>query len=75
MLGGTLVTLSGSCFEATDTVECVFGEISTPGLYLNRYNVMCISPALTAIGNVELRLKVNNSIIERSGYFYSGTLK
>ena len=71
MLGGTLVTLSGPCFEATDTLECVFGEISTPGLYLNRDNVMCISPAMNAIGNVELRLKINNSIIERSGNFYS----
>ena len=72
MLGGTLVTLSGPCFEATDTVECFFGEISTPGLYLNRDNVMCISPAMNAIGNVELQLKINNFLIERSGYFYYG---
>jgi hypothetical protein len=69
MLGGTLVTVSGPCFEATDSVECIFGGISTPAVYVNRESVACVSPAMNVIGNVEVVLQVNG--IQRSAFFYS----
>ena len=61
MLGGTLVSLNGPCFEETDTVECVFAGTPTPGVYVSRDSVACITPAVSAIGNVEVLLRIRES--------------
>ena len=61
MLGGTLVSLNGPCFEETDTVECVFAGTPTPGVYVSRDSVACITPAMNAIGNVEVLLRIRVS--------------
>ena len=73
MLGGTLVTLRGPCFEQEDIVQCIFDGTSTPGVYVDRESIMCVSPAMSAIGNVQVTLRVTrgNEIILRSASFYS----
>ena len=77
MLGGTLVRVSGRCFESTDVVTCEFGDIITPGAFIDQDSIACISPAMNAIGRVEVTLRVTNSIgaFERSSFFYSGKIK
>ena len=74
MLGGTLVTLRGPCFEESDVVKCIFDEISTPGVYVSRESVMCVSPAMNAIGKIDVTLQVTrgSNILSRSAFFYSG---
>ena len=74
-LGGTFVTVSGPCFEPTDTVECSFGAVATPGHYMNRESVACVSPAMNAIGRVEMTLVVTSAngdiTFQKSALFYS----
>ena len=74
MLGGTLVTLRGPCIEESDVIECIFDGISTPGVYVNRESVMCVSPAMNAIGKIDVTLQVTrgSNILSRSAFFYSG---
>ena len=77
MLGGTLVTVSGPCFEPTDVVTCEFGDITTPGAFINQDSIACISPAMNAIGRVEVTLRItrpNAATLERSSFFHSGTV-
>ena len=76
MLGGALVRVSGLCFEPTDIVTCEFGDIITPGAFINQNSIACISPAMNAIGRVEVTLRItrsNAATLERSSFFHSGT--
>ena len=79
MLGGTLVTLSGPCFDETDSIECVFAGTTTPGVYVSRDSVACITPAMNAIGNVEVSLIIKPTPNRPNGFqgstsFYSSEL-
>ena len=75
MLGGTLVRVSGPCFEPSDDVTCLFGDISTPGVFIDQESVACISPAMSAIGRVEVMLEILRSnqvfTFRRNSFFYS----
>ena len=77
MLGGTLVTLRGPCFEQQDIVECIFDGTSSPGVYVNRDSVVCVSPSMSAIGKVDVTLRITrgSEIITRRAFFYSGIYK
>lgn len=57
-LGGTLVTVNGPCFEESYSVECSFAGVTTPGIYRDRESVVCVSPAMNAIGRVEVTVTV-----------------
>ena len=80
MLGGTLVTLSGPCVDETDSIECVFAGTTTQGVYVSRNSVACITPAMNAIGYVEVSLIIKPTPNRPNGFkgstsFYSSELK
>lgn len=58
MLGGTAVRVSGPCLEETDLINCTFGGISTPGLYISNMEALCVSPQLAVPGAVTFQLTV-----------------
>ena len=73
-LGGTPVIVFGPCFEQSDSVECSFGGISTPGIFVSRERFMCISPAMDTLGRVEVTIEVkrNGTLrFQRNVPFYS----
>ena len=75
-LGGTPVMVFGPCFEPSDTVECTFGAISTPGIFVSRERFMCVSPAMDVHGRVEVTVEVKDSdgnvTFQGTALFYSG---
>ena len=57
-LGGTPVVVTGPCFQPNGTTECSFGGISTPGIFVSCKSAICISPAMDALGRVEVTVEV-----------------
>ena len=57
----------GPCFEPSDVVICSFGDISTPGIYFNRDSVICISPAMSAFGRIEVTVEIRSDTITFQG--------
>ena len=58
VLGGTPVQLSGPCFEENDNITCRFGDVAVKGTRLDRNRVLCVSPELSVIGRIALKLLV-----------------
>ena len=58
VLGGTVVRVSGPCLEETDLINCTFGGIVTPGLYISNMEALCVSPQLAIPGAVAFQLTV-----------------
>ena len=57
-LGGTPVVVTGPSFQPYGTTECSFGGISTPGIFVSHKSAICISPAMDALGSVEVTVEV-----------------
>ena len=77
VLGGTPVQLSGPCFEENDNITCYFGDTAVKGTRLNKDRVLCVSPELTIIGRIALKLKVirvNELIFDGQVTFHSSML-
>ena len=71
--------MSGPCFEQSDSVECIFAGVTTPGVFVSRETVACISPAMEAIGNVDVMLVIRRSpggdiLFQGTTSFYSSKL-
>ena len=62
VLGGTLVEISGPCFNATsDAIVCRFnGSILADGNVVNRYLASCVTPHLENIGRMSLELSLDD---------------
>ena len=75
-LGGTSVMVFGPCFQPNDSVNCSFGGISTPGIFVSRERVMCVSPAMNVHGRVEVTVEVRKEngdvTFQGKSLFYSG---
>ena len=66
-LGGTAIRILGPCFEPSDTVECSFGGISTPGIFVSQEDFICVSPAMDVIGRLDIIVTV-----KRGGITFQG---
>ena len=66
-LGGTAIRVLGPCFEPSDTIMCSFSGISTPGIFVNEENIICVSPAMTAIGRLDVIVTIERGDITFEG--------
>ena len=78
-LGGTAVEVRGPCFNADDTVQCSFGGVSTPGIFLDRSKALCITPMLTNTGRVAVSVEIRSTdasvTFEGNTIFFSSKMK
>ena len=52
------MNVQGPCFNESDTVECIFDKTPTPGIYVNRDSVICVSPVMTTYGRVNVTVQI-----------------
>ena len=71
-LGHTAVEVLGPCFNEDDTVQCSFGGVSTPGIFVDRDKVLCITPTLNTTGRVDVSVEVRS--IEGNVTFVGNTI-
>ena len=60
-LGGTKVFINGPCFNPDDAIICRFNRtIQTTGIYISKYEALCVTPALYIASRLPLELSLNN---------------
>jgi hypothetical protein len=61
LLGGTIVTVSGSFFRDVDPMYCTFGtHPRVPATWINPSSLLCVSPAESTPGTAALEVTGNN---------------
>lgn len=75
MLGGTLVNITGPCFNPTDQIICKFDVADVVyGTVVDRNRAFCIQPQLFVEGWVRLEIAIGPDNFKWKGKYYVGTL-
>lgn len=61
MLGGTVVNITGPCFNETEKVRCLFDTVTVIGHVVDRNRAICVQPFVQAEGYVRLEVAIGNS--------------
>ncbi|XP_021954689.1 protein mesh isoform X2 [Folsomia candida] len=61
MLGGTIVNVTGPCFDKTKKITCRFNTMKVPGAVIDENRATCIMPPLYATGYIDLFVEVDGS--------------
>ncbi|KAF2368716.1 NIDO domain, partial [Trinorchestia longiramus] len=69
MLGGTLINVTGPCFETSYRVECLFDTTSVEGQVIDSNTAVCITPRLFVTGYVNFAISVNDA-----QYYWNGRI-
>lgn len=75
MLGGTIVSISGPCFQKNDQVKCHFDTQSIYGSIINYNRAVCIQPYIKAEGPVRFSISINGRTYDWKGKYYVGELR
>ncbi|KAF7263100.1 hypothetical protein GWI33_003617 [Rhynchophorus ferrugineus] len=71
MLGGTVVNITGPCFNPTDQVLCKFDVADVVyGVVVSRNRAICIQPALMVEGYVRLEIAIGPGTYKWKGRYY-----
>lgn len=73
MLGGTVVNITGPCFEPNDKVTCKFDNEDVHGTVVDPNRAVCIQPMLFAEGYVRFEASVNSGKYNWKGKYFVGT--
>lgn len=75
MLGGTMVNITGPCFEPHDKVICKFDtEDEVYGTVVNRNRAICIQPRLLVEGYIRLEIAIGPGKYKWKGKYFVGKL-
>ena len=72
MLGGTLVNVTGPCFETSYRISCQFDTRIVEGYVRDSNTATCIMPRLFVSGYVDFAISVNGGPYYWSGRFFVG---
>ncbi|XP_015173386.1 PREDICTED: protein mesh isoform X1 [Polistes dominula] len=61
MLGGTVVNITGPCFNETEKIRCLFDTVTVIGHVVDRNRAICVQPFVQAEGYVRLEVAIGNS--------------
>lgn len=73
MLGGTVVNITGPCFELTDRVSCRFDTEEVIGTVIDRNRAICVQPFMMAQGYVRFEVSVNTERYKWKGKYFVET--
>lgn len=74
MMGGTLVNITGPCFETGFSLSCQFDTTSVEGHILDSNTALCITPPLYVSGYVDFSISLNKGPYYWRGRFFIGNL-
>ena len=72
MLGGTVVNITGPCFEKNDKVKCRFDTEDVVGTVIDRNRAICIQPFVKAEGYIRFSISIGNGRYDWKGQFFIG---
>lgn len=75
MLGGTVVNITGPCFEKSDKVRCLFDTKEVIGTVININRAICVQPFVMAEGYIRFAIAINNGRFDWKGKYFIGKKK
>lgn len=72
MMGGTLVNLTGPCFQAGYRLTCQFDTTAVEGHVIDDNRATCIMPRLLVSGYVDFSISINGGPYYWKGKFFVG---
>ncbi|KAK4887724.1 hypothetical protein RN001_003995 [Aquatica leii] len=73
MLGGTMVNITGPCFEPGDKVICKFDTKEVHGIVINRNRAVCVQPRLYVEGYIRLQISIGSGNYKWKGQYFIET--
>ncbi|XP_065372052.1 protein mesh isoform X3 [Calliphora vicina] len=73
MLGGTVVNITGPCFDSNIRVMCHFDTEDVLGKYVDKNRVICVQPFLKAEGYIRFEISVGNERFKWRGKYFVET--
>ena len=74
MLGGTMVNMTGPCFNDISRVTCRFNTKDSEGAIMNNNRASCIMPWTEAEGWVDFEISLDGGPFYWKGKFYVGKI-
>ncbi|KAF4523118.1 hypothetical protein B566_EDAN003133 [Ephemera danica] len=73
MLGGTIVNITGPCFEPHEKIICRFDTEDVIGTYVNSNRAICVQPFVMAEGYVRFEIAVGDGKFNWKGKYFVET--
>ncbi|XP_054014775.1 protein mesh isoform X2 [Hylaeus anthracinus] len=61
MLGGTIVNITGPCFNETQKIRCMFETVWVIGTVIDRNRAICVQPFVKAQGYIRFAISIGDS--------------
>lgn len=72
MLGGTVVNITGPCFEPNMRIRCRFDTEDVIGTIVDKNRAICVQPFLMAEGYVRFEVSVGDNAYNWKGKYFVG---
>ncbi len=72
MLGGTVVNITGPCFNPNERVLCKFDTESVIGHVIDRNRAICVQPFLFAQGYIRFEISIGTENFKWRGRYFVG---
>lgn len=72
MLGGTVVNITGPCFDVNERVTCKFDTESVVGHVVDRNRAICVQPFLLAQGYIRFEVAIGTENFKWKGKYFVG---
>lgn len=72
MLGGTVVNITGPCFEPNERITCTFDTENVPGHVIDRNRAICVQPFLMAQGYIRFQISIGTERFKWRGLYFVG---
>uniref|UniRef100_A0A336M8F3 CSON013620 protein n=2 Tax=Culicoides sonorensis TaxID=179676 RepID=A0A336M8F3_CULSO len=71
MLGGSIINVTGPCFNPNHEIRCIFDTIEVIGVFVDVNRAICIQPFLTVSGHINLDVfhEIDSRRLWRAKYF------
>ena len=75
MLGGTIINITGPCFNENERITCKFDTTSVQGTMINRNRAICVQPFLMAQGYVRFEISIGTENFKWRGRYFVGKFR
>lgn len=72
MLGGTVVNITGPCFDPNERILCTFDTESVVGHVIDRNRAICVQPFLFAQGYIRFQISIGTERFKWRGLYFVG---
>lgn len=74
LLGGSIVNVTGPCFQPNDIVKCRFNAEEVNATIIDQHRAVCKQPFLKNKGNTSFELVQNHKKYNLEGIYYAGKI-